>query len=64
MVVFFSSSPGRFSVKARVTITSRLEEPEQYLAVYTTMTVLESLRITNLEEEAKAGVQLLALESS
>ena len=70
VVVFTSSSPGKFTVKATVTITSRLEEPGQFqvdrdksLTVSTTLTVLESLRITNLEEEATAGGLLLAPDS-
>ena len=70
VVVFSASSPGRYTVKATVTITSRMEEPGQYqldrdksLTVSTTITVIESLRITNLEEEAAGGRLLLSPRS-
>ena len=70
VVVFSASSPGRYSVKATVSITSRLEETGQYqvdrdrsLTVSTLVTVIESLRITNLENEASAGRLLLSPNS-
>ena len=68
MVVFSSSSPGRFTVKA----TSRLEEPGQYqvdrnkrVTVSTRLTVLESLRITNLVSwESPVSVFLVSAQLS
>ena len=67
VVVFSASTPGRYTVSATVSVTSRQEEPGQYqmerdrsLTVTTTITVLESLRITNLGQEGRQASLLLS----
>jgi len=67
VVVFSSKIPGKFTIKATVSISSTIEEHNQFqlerdrtLTVSTTINVEEILAITNIEQEAKSGELLLA----
>ena len=67
VAVFTSSNPGKFTITATMSISSKMEESGQFqlerdrsLSISTTVNVLERLEITNLEDKANSGTLLLS----